>query len=70
MKGNLKTPKNLIYERGFGEMVDALDLGSSFERSISSSLIIPTNAIVAQLVECNPSKVEVAGSRPVYRSLF
>ena len=52
-------------------MADALDLGSSVLRRKSSNLFVRTNyAVVAQLVERNLAKVEVASPSLVYRSIL
>lgn len=43
-----------------------------FQEKFSSSLLpecVNINAVIAQLVECNPPKVEVAGSSLVCRSI-
>ena len=56
---------------GRGGMADALDLGSSALWRKSSSLFVRTKyAVVAQLVERNLAKVEVASPSLVYRSTF
>ncbi len=57
---------------GVAELADALDLGSSVARRMSSSLFartIPMYAVVAQLVERHLAKVEVASPSLVYRSI-
>ncbi len=54
---------------GRGGMADAPDLGSGAARRKSSSLFVRTiYAVVAQLVERNLAKVEVASPSLVYRS--
>ena len=35
-----------------------------------NSIPVHPNAVIAQLVECHLAKVKVAGSSPVYRSIY
>ena len=76
-------PPDLGTARGRGGMADAPDLGSGAFGRMSSSLFVRTTprpagpqapatlpAVVAQLVERNLAKVEVASPSLVYRSTF
>ena len=76
-------PPDLGTTRGRGGMADAPDLGSGAFGRMSSSLFVRTipgpgvlskrrankPAVVAQLVERNLAKVEVASPSLVYRSI-
>ena len=61
--------------REYGEVpewskgADCKSVGIAFDGS-NPSLATNDNACVTQLVECNPSKVDVAGSTPVARSIL
>ena len=71
---------HLILTCGRGGMADALDLGSSAKRRMSSSLFARTilNSVFvilvpcgsSSVVECHLAKVDVAGPNPVYRSII
>lgn len=47
-----------------------LHLELNYKTGELKSIPVHHNAVIAQLVECHLAKVKVAGSSPVYRSIY
>ncbi len=60
---------NLTFASAIQQCSDVLKNNSDAIR-IRIILIVTANAKIAQLVERNPATVEVAGSKPVFRSSY